>query len=85
MGQRLGVKSRFKRHFADTLNSDPLKFSNRFKSLWLQTVEKMAEKPEFGELRKIRSSYKNNIGSNLPPNTYALNKRQSIAVASRLN
>jgi hypothetical protein len=45
----------------------------------------MAESPEFGELRKIRSSYKNNIGAVLPLATCALDKRQSIAVSAKLN
>lgn len=51
----------------------------------MRVVENMAESPDFGELLKLRSSYKNNFGATLPLNTYALNKRQSIAVAARLN
>ena len=51
----------------------------------MQTVVTMAKSPDFGELRKSRSSYKNNFGATLPLDTYALNKRQSIAVAARLN
>jgi hypothetical protein len=49
------------------------------------TVEKMAATPEFGELLKISSSYINNIGAALPLETYALDKRQSIAVSAQLN
>ncbi len=51
----------------------------------METVARMAESHEFGEVRKIRSSYKNNIGADLPIETYALNQRQSIAVSARLN
>ena len=49
------------------------------------TVETMATGPEFGELLKISSSYINNLGASIPIETYQLDKRQSIAVASRLN
>jgi phage regulator Rha-like protein len=51
----------------------------------MKVVEKMAKSPEFGELLKISSSYKNNLGAELPIETYALNKRQSVAVAAKLN
>lgn len=51
----------------------------------MKVVEKMAESPEFGELQKISSSYVNNLGAILPLDTYALNKRQSLAVAAKLN
>ena len=51
----------------------------------MKTVEKLSKNKDFGELRKIRSSYKNNLGVDLPLDTYELDERQSIAVASRLN
>lgn len=51
----------------------------------MRTVEKMAEEMDFGELLKISTSYKNNIGAELKIETYQLNKRQVFAVASRLN
>ena len=51
----------------------------------MSTVEKMSKSPEFGDLLKISSSYKNNIGANIPIETYQLDKRQSIAVAAKLN
>ena len=51
----------------------------------MKIVEKMAESREFGELRKFRSSYINNLGVELPIETYQLDKRQSIAVSARLN
>lgn len=51
----------------------------------MKIVSKMAQSPEFGELRLFRSSYKNNIGAKLPLDTYQLDKRQSIAVSAQLN
>lgn len=51
----------------------------------MRIVEKMAESPEFGTITKISYSYKmpnNAVGKK---ETYALNKRQSVAVAARLN
>lgn len=51
----------------------------------MRTVATMAGSPEFGEVLKISSSYTNNIGAELKLETYSLNKRQSIAVAARLN
>lgn len=51
----------------------------------MRSVEKMAQEPEFGELRNFRSSYINNLGAELPVETYLLDKRQSLAVAARLN
>lgn len=48
-------------------------------------VSKMSESPEFGELRKVRSSYLNNIGARLPIDTYELDRRQSLAVSAKLN
>ena len=48
-------------------------------------VAKMATDPEFKEVSKIDTSYTNNIGAKLPLQTYQLDKRQSIAVAARLN
>ena len=35
----------------------------------MQTVATMAKSPDFGELRKSRSSYKNNFGATLPLDT----------------
>lgn len=51
----------------------------------MKAVEKMAESPEFGELRKIRSSYINNLDASIPIETYELDKRQSMAVSAKLN
>lgn len=51
----------------------------------MEIVERMATGHEFGEIRKFRSSYTNNIGATLPLETYKLDKRQSVAVAARLN
>ena len=51
----------------------------------MSVVENLAKDAAFGELLKISSSYINNFGATLPLETYALNKRQSIAVAARLN
>ena len=51
----------------------------------MAVVENMAKDEAFGELLEFSSSYTNNFGAVLPLNTYALNKRQSIAVAARLN
>jgi hypothetical protein len=51
----------------------------------LKKVLKMAEDPEFGEVAILASSYINNLGVDVPFNTCRLTKRQSIAVAARLN
>ena len=48
----------------------------------MNKVEKMAEDPEFGTVAKTSTVY-NDKGQTIQ--TYQLNKRQSIAVASRLN
>ena len=51
----------------------------------MKVVEKMAESPEFGAITKISYSFQmpnNAVGTK---QTYALNKRQSIAVAAKLN
>ena len=45
-------------------------------------VEEMAREPDFGSMSKIDIAY-NSYGQTTQ--TYLLNKRQSIAVASRLN
>ena len=59
---------------ADLLNVEHNKAMNKF--------QKMAEDPEFGTVAKINVVY-NDKGQAIQ--TYQLNKRQSIAVASRLN
>lgn len=48
----------------------------------MKTVEKMAENPEFGTIRKTRSVY-NDKGQTI--DTYILNKRQSMAASAKLN
>jgi len=50
----------------------------------MNIVEKMATGPEFGLLRKIRTKQKTGFGEK-EIDTYALDKRQSIAVSARLN
>jgi len=51
----------------------------------MKTVERMVESREFGEVELIATSYFNNMGAEIKLNTYRLSKRQSIAVAGRLN
>ncbi len=51
----------------------------------MKIVSKMSASLEFGELRKIRTSYTNNIGAVIELETYQLDKRQSVAVSARLN
>ena len=46
----------------------------------MKIVEKMAQDVDFGELRKFRSSYTNNIGAILPLETYQLNKRECLTL-----
>jgi len=48
----------------------------------MRVVENMAKSLDFGTLRNFRSVY-NQHGQTIE--TYSLNKRQSIAVAARLN
>ena len=62
------------KEITDLLNVEHNKAMNK--------VEKMAEDPEFGTVAKINVVY-NDKGQAIQ--TYQLNKRQSIAVASRLN
>lgn len=51
----------------------------------MKIVEKMAEDQSFGSVSKMDSQYVSGKGRTETIKTYALNKRQSIAVASRLN
>ena len=62
------------KEITDLLNVEHNKAMNK--------VEKMAEDPEFGTVAKTSTVY-NDKGQTIQ--TYQLNKRQSIAVASRLN
>ncbi len=48
-------------------------------------VEKMTEEPEFGQVSILDISYEKGNGALGVTQTYQLDKRQSIAVASRLN
>ena len=48
-------------------------------------VEEMAESPEFGQVSKMDISYSKGNNATGFIETYALNKRQSIAVTARLN
>ena len=51
----------------------------------MRVVENMAETPDFGQLLKSRISYSKGNNATGFIDTYALTKRQSIAVAARLN
>jgi len=51
----------------------------------MRVVQNMAKNLDFGQLRKFRSSYSKGNNATAEIETYSLNKRQSIAVAARLN
>ena len=51
----------------------------------MKTVENMSQNPDFGMITEISYSYKMPMGGDRIMETYNLNKRQSIAVAAKLN
>lgn len=51
----------------------------------MKSVERLAQDPVFGRLRKTRSRYISGNNTEKELDTYQLDKRQSLAVAARLN
>jgi len=51
----------------------------------IKTILKLSETPSFGEVEFFSTSYTNNIGASLPLKTLALNKKQAISSAAKLD
>jgi hypothetical protein len=51
----------------------------------MKKVAKLAEEPSFGKLDKMATYYVNGAGASVGLETYALNKKQAIAVGAKLN
>ena len=51
----------------------------------MKKVEKLAQEPNFGTLRKTRSQYESGKGRVSEIETYQLNKKQAIAAGAKLN